>query len=102
MDGFKTSLRTRACWALTIACFSGLVAPHASALVQCDTGNPCARDDTASHSGVGPSTGANNPIDVVSGNKYQAEIDFQLAGELAVSFTRHYNSASVQGSALER
>lgn len=34
-----------------------------------------------------------NPIDVVSGNKYQREVDVRLGGS-QLSFVRHYNSAN--------
>ena len=35
-----------------------------------------------------------NPINVVTGNKYQRETDLTLPGALAPEFTRHYNSHS--------
>ena len=66
----------------------------------CDAGNPCEQADVASQAAVTPGTGANNPIDIVSGNKYQREVDYELSGELALSFVRHYNSSSVQGGAI--
>ena len=100
MDGFTTQPRIAACWAIAFASVALFFVPRANAQALCDAGNPCSRSDIASHAGIGPSTGVHNPIDVVSGNKYQAEIDFQLPGELALSFTRHYNSASVQGGAF--
>ncbi|NLG75363.1 MAG: RHS repeat protein, partial [Xanthomonadaceae bacterium] len=100
MDGFKMHVRSRACRALGLAAVAIMLAGEVRAQTQCDTGDPCARADIASHAGIGPITGVNNPIDVVSGNKYQGEVDFRLAGELGLSFARHYNSASVQGSAF--
>ena len=42
----------------------------------------------------GPGTGAGNPIDIVSGNKHQREVDLpRLPGVLGLELVRHYNSA---------
>ncbi len=39
--------------------------------------------------------GAGNPVDIITGNKYQREIDLApLPGELGLHFSRHYNSNS--------
>ncbi len=39
--------------------------------------------------------GAGNPVDIITGNKYQHEIDLApLPGEMALHFSRHYNSNS--------
>lgn len=100
MDGFRKESNALVHWVLIATTASLLLAADAIAQTECDGGNPCQQNDTASQSGIGPSAGANNPIDVITGNKYQAEIDFRLPGELAVSFTRHYNSISVQGGAF--
>lgn len=100
MDGLTKALCTIASGALAFVSLSALVLDAAFAQAFCDTGNPCARNDTASQSAIGPSTGAGNPIDILTGNKYHSDTDFQLAGELGLSFTRHYNSASVQGGAF--
>jgi RHS repeat-associated protein len=40
-----------------------------------------------------PAAGAGNPINVITGNKYQQEVDMAaLPGELGVELVRHYNS----------
>ncbi len=100
MDGLTRQHRIRALGLLAAGIATGFLLTCAQAQVLCDTGNPCDRNDTASLGLVGPSTGANNPIDIISGNKYQAEVDFHLPGELGLSFTRHYNSSSMQAGAL--
>jgi YD repeat-containing protein len=39
--------------------------------------------------------GAGNPVDIITGNKYQHEVDLApLPGELGLHFSRHYNSNS--------
>ena len=39
--------------------------------------------------------GAGNPVDIITGNKYQHEIDLApLPGEMGLHFSRHYNSNS--------
>ena len=39
--------------------------------------------------------GAGNPVDIITGNKYQREVDLApLPGELGLHFSRHYNSNS--------
>lgn len=93
MDGLAKMLRRLA------ACALALDAAFAQTVCE-STGNPCSGSDTASQAAVSPSTGAGSPIDIVTGNKYYLDTDFHLAGELGLSFTRHYNSASVQGSAF--
>lgn len=60
---------------------------------------PSAGGDTCGGTGVaslgdGTNTGVGNPIHVVSGNKYQVEVDMPaLPGELGLEVVRHYNSA---------
>jgi RHS repeat-associated protein len=52
----------------------------------CGSG-PAARSSSA------PSTGGGNPINLVSGNKYQQEVDLPaLPGVLGLELVRHYNS----------
>lgn len=97
MDGHNR-VRRRVEWCVIATALSLASATFAQA--PCDSGNPCAQSDVASHAAVGPSTGAGNPIDLVSGNKYRAETDFRVPGELGLSFTRHYNSTSAQGGAF--
>jgi RHS repeat-associated protein len=59
------------------------------------TGNPTSCGGSPGSPSCGcPSTGAGNPIDLISGNKYLEVADFALPGELSVGFTRHYNSIS--------
>jgi RHS repeat-associated protein len=54
--------------------------------------NSCCRDDTAHGS---PKACVGNPINLVSGNKYQVEADMPaLPGVLGLELVRHYNSES--------
>jgi YD repeat-containing protein len=99
MEGNQSRQRER-CW---VGLAALMIASSFAAEVrgqECDAGNPCEQSDSASQAAITPNTGANNPIDIVSGNKYQREVDFELPGELALSFVRHYNSSSVQGGAF--
>lgn len=62
-------------------------------------GNPdnrtSCRDGPAARPGSGPGTGAGNPINLLSGNKYQQEVDLApLPGVLGLELVRHYNSMS--------
>jgi RHS repeat-associated protein len=74
-----------------------LIAP---AHAQCDSrapggspnGNSC--PGIASQPGGGANSGAGNPINVMTGNKYQREDDLPaLPGVLGLEIVRHYNSA---------
>ena len=65
-------------------------------------GNPCGGGDSASQSSTNGVTGVGNPIDVVSGNKYQLETDVAWDGDLAVNFRRHYNSVDAVPRTLGR
>ena len=60
-------------------------------------GNPGCADSNSGPAVQGksaPSSGAGNPIDVISGNKYQVETDLAaLPGVLGIEIVRHYNSA---------
>ncbi|MDP3671068.1 MAG: DUF6531 domain-containing protein, partial [Telluria sp.] len=58
-------------------------------------GPPCAGSSVASAGGSGaPYSGAGNPINVITGNKYQREEDMPaLPGVLGLEIVRHYNSA---------
>ncbi len=73
---------------------------HIAYAQDCGGGNPCGGDDAASQSCSCPNTGAGNPIDVLTGNKYVREVDFDLPGELSLGFVRHYNSVSTSGGAF--
>jgi RHS repeat-associated protein len=60
-------------------------------------GNTCgSATGTASISGQGGlNVGAGNPINLISGNKYQQEVDLPgLPGTLGIEIVRHYNSQS--------
>jgi RHS repeat-associated protein len=60
-------------------------------------GNTCgSATGTASVSGQGGlNVGAGNPINLISGNKYQQEVDLPaLPGTLGIEIVRHYNSQS--------
>lgn len=75
-----------------------LSAPETPAAGQCvanNAGNPCgsASGPASQGSATGQDVGAGNPIDVLSGNKYQQEIDLPaLPGVLGLEIVRHYNS----------
>ena len=58
-------------------------------------GKPCgSQSGPASQTKSAPASGAGNPIDVITGNKYQQETDMAaLPGVLGLEIVRHYNSA---------
>jgi RHS repeat-associated protein len=58
------------------------------------------RDTSGGRSTTFTATGAGNPIDVTTGNKYQYETDLEYPGGLAIGFSRHYNSVATGGAAL--
>jgi len=60
-----------------------------------DAGSPCAAANApASLPAASPNLGAGNPINVITGNKYQQEVDLPaLPGVLGLEIVRHYNSA---------
>jgi RHS repeat-associated protein len=54
---------------------------------------PPSCDGAASRSGNAPAAGGGNPIHLISGNKYQQEVDMaRLPGVLGLELIRHYNS----------
>ena len=60
-----------------------------------EAGNPdtCQGDGAASQSEEGAGAGAGNPINLITGNKYQQETDMAaLPGVLGLEIVRHYNS----------
>jgi RHS repeat-associated protein len=59
------------------------------------SGATCAAQGPATQSDSGGiSTGAGNPINLITGNKYQREVDLAaLPGVLGLEIVRHYNSA---------
>lgn len=60
-----------------------------------DSGSPCGGAGVASLGNTsGTNQGAGNPINVITGNKYQMEVDLPaLPGVLGLEIVRHYNSA---------
>jgi RHS repeat-associated protein len=59
------------------------------------TGGPtCGSEGPASNdNSPGPNIGAGNPINIITGNKYQREVDMApLPGVLGLEIVRHYNS----------
>ena len=67
------------------------------------TGDPatCSAPSTGSVADPRPATGTNNPINLISGNKYKRQADIEpLPGALAVEFVRHYNSNLRQNRGL--
>jgi RHS repeat-associated protein len=91
--------RNRIIWRALATASLSLLAIAARAQ-DCGGGNPCGGGDSASQSCACPNTGAGNPIDVLTGNKYVRDADFQMPGELSLSFTRHYNSLAPNGGAF--
>ncbi len=90
---------------LALCVAPALLAPL-PAKAQCDTtlqccvtpqpgGNPtCGDDSPADLPRTGASVGAGNPVDIITGNKYQRETDLPaLPGVLGLELVRHYNSA---------
>ena len=69
------------------------IAPLAQACPQGGGGN-CNQTDAGSTQNTNqPSEESGNPINVVTGNKFQYETDYQAAGDLsALAFNRFYNS----------
>ena len=63
--------------------------------------HPCGESPPASQeSPDGVAHGAGNPIDVITGNKYQRETDLPaLPGVLGIEIVRHYNSAQASTDA---
>ena len=59
-----------------------------------DSGSPCGGDGPASQGNTsGTNQGAGNPINFITGNKYQQETDLPaLPGVLGLEIVRHYNS----------
>ena len=73
------------------------VAAEAVTPTQCgpgDSGSPCGGDGPASQGNNSDTNqGAGNPINVITGNKYQQETDLPaLPGVLGLEIVRHYNS----------
>lgn len=66
-----------------------------------DSGSPCGGDGPASQGNTsGTNQGAGNPINFITGNKYQQETDLPaLPGVLGLEIVRHYNSALAGGKA---
>ena len=93
---------------LTLALAAGLagLSPPAAADPVCDItraccanpggGSPCGgAGATTQGNASGTQQGAGNPINVVTGNKYQQEVDLPaLPGVLGLEVVRHYNSAT--------
>ena len=63
-------------------------------------GAPCGGSGIASlGNGSGTNQGAGNPIHIITGNKYQQEVDLApLPGVLGLEIVRHYNSVTSRGS----
>ena len=82
-----------------VACFFALPGVARAECGPAPGGPPtsCAASSPASVAGGGPDVGAGNPINVITGNKYQREEDLPaLPGVLGLENVRHYNSAYVK------
>ena len=77
--------------ALTIAIFLSPLHPAQAADTRCDPSQSCC---IAKQIGGDPvCAGSGNPINVITGNKYQREVDLPvLPGVLGLEIVRHYNS----------
>lgn len=91
--------RNRTTWRALATATLALLSGQAHAQ-ECGGGNPCGGSDSASQSCACPNTGAGNPVEVLTGNKYVRETDLHTPGELSLSFTRHYNSTGPTGGAF--
>lgn len=90
------TIRFRAAQICALLITSVLLAQNASAECGPAPGGPtCGGSSVASVSTTGgPNVGAGNPINVITGNKYQRENDMPpLPGVLGLEIVRHYNSA---------
>jgi len=105
----RVSLETRMCAAWTGAALA-LVMLAMPAQAQSPPGWVCpappggppgqCAGPAAQPTGAGPNVGAGNPINVISGNKYQHEVDLApLPGVLGLELVRHYNSAHSSATA---
>ncbi len=68
-----------------------------------ENGNPCGTDSgpASQTSSTGQNVGAGNPLNLLSGNKYQKEVDMPaLPGVLGLEIVRHYNSQRSAGKAV--
>ncbi|SER23840.1 YD repeat-containing protein, partial [Solimonas aquatica] len=79
---------------LAVACFSSTVwaqqkcGPDDSGPPSCEASGPASQSDPKANAGAG------NPVNLISGNKYQREVDLPaLPGVLGLEIVRHYNSA---------
>jgi RHS repeat-associated protein len=94
---------------ITAAVLTAAVSSAALAQGSCGpsgTGNPvqekasCDPEQPASQNNANePAPGGGNPINIITGNKYQQEIDLPaLPGELGIEVVRHYNSLATNDS----
>ncbi|HEY0063868.1 MAG TPA: RHS repeat-associated core domain-containing protein [Telluria sp.] len=74
-----------------------LLAASGSSLAGCgEAGGPCPVNQAPATQQAGnePNVGVGNPINVITGNKYQQEVDLPaLPGVLGLEIVRHYNSS---------
>ena len=78
--------------AMAIACAA--IPAHAQSCGPGVAGSPCATGQTAGMDSTGGvDQAAGNPINIITGNKYQREADMPaLPGVLGLELVRHYNS----------
>ncbi|OZI66266.1 DUF6531 domain-containing protein [Bordetella genomosp. 11] len=80
-------------------------APRQGACTAGRLGQPCPAGDTAAQGAPAPTLnlGAGNPIHLVSGNKYQREVDLPgPGGRVGLEIVRHYNSMDPRTGLLGR
>ena len=85
------------------SCAPGEQPSNPQVCVNNTNGNPCGTDSgpASQTSSTGQNVGAGNPLNLLSGNKYQKEIDMPaLPGILGLEIVRHYNSQRSAGKAV--
>jgi RHS repeat-associated protein len=94
----KLHLRTLILVPMLLACSLHVAAADTPAPTQCGPGPGGATCNGSGPASLGNSSetnqGAGNPINVITGNKYQQEVDLPaLPGVLGLEIVRHYNSS---------
>lgn len=96
VSGLLRKIPAMAIWLLlSVLLVAGVLPASAQSCGAVPGGPPNSCPDVASLGGNGgPDAGAGNPINVMTGNKYQREVDMPaLPGVLGLEIIRHYNSA---------
>ncbi|MBI4998198.1 MAG: RHS repeat protein, partial [Rhodocyclales bacterium] len=84
-------------------CGVNMSCPGQNNCINDTNGSTCGTDSgpASQSSSTGQNVGAGNPLNILSGNKYQKEIDLPaLPGVLGLEIVRHYNSLRSGGNAV--